>query len=61
MKKSLWYGAINNRYLDFVQTRGLFLLVNDNHTDKNLKENLMYVYFGSIVKNRPNKSIKHTV
>ena len=35
--------AINNRYLDFVQ------LVTDNQVDNNLKEILVYVYYGSIV------------
>ena len=42
--------AINNRNLDFVQTRGLILLINDNHADNYLKEILLYVYFGLIVK-----------
>ena len=27
--------AINNRYLDFVQMRGLIVLVNDKHVDNN--------------------------
>ena len=45
--------AINNRYLDFVQTRGLISLVNDNHVNNNLKEILVFVYIGSIVNNRP--------
>ena len=49
--------AINNCYLDFVQTRGLISLVNDNHVDNNLTEILLYVYFGSTVNNRPNTSI----
>ena len=44
--------TINNRYLDFVQTRGLISLVNDYHVDKDLKEILVHVYFGSIVNNR---------
>ena len=44
--------AIDNRYLDFVQTRSLISLVNDNHVDNNLKDILGYVYFGSIVTNR---------
>ena len=35
------------------QRRGLILLVNDNHVDNNLKEILVYVYFGSIVNNLP--------
>ena len=30
--------AINNRYLDFVQTRGLIWLVNDNHVDTTLRK-----------------------
>ena len=30
--------------LDFIQTRGLISLVNDNYVDNNLKEILMYVY-----------------
>ena len=30
--------AVNNRYLDFVQARGLISLVNNNHVVKNLKE-----------------------
>ena len=40
--KALWRRSdknsadINNRYLDFVQTRGLISLVNDNHMDNNL-------------------------
>ena len=52
--------AINSRYLDFGQTDGLILLVNDNHVDNNLKEILnnlneilVYVYYHSIVNNRP--------
>ena len=45
--------ALNYPYLDFVDTRGLISLVNDNHVDNNLKESLMYVYLGSIVNNRP--------
>ena len=45
--------AINSRYLDFVQTRGLISLVNDNHVANNRKEILVYVYFGSIVNKRP--------
>ena len=39
--------AINNRYLNYVQMRGLISLVNDNHVDNNLKEILVYVYFGA--------------
>ena len=30
--------AINKRYLDFVQTRGLMPLVRDDHVDNSLKE-----------------------
>ena len=48
--------AVNNRYLDFVQTRGWISLVNDNHVDNNLKEMLAFVYYGSIVNNRPKKT-----
>ena len=44
--------AINNRDLDFVQTRGLISVVNDSHVDNSLKEILVYVYNGSIVNNR---------
>ena len=32
--------AINNSYLDFVQTPSLISLVNDNHVDNNLKKTL---------------------
>ena len=35
--------AVNNNYLDFVQTYGLISLVNDNHMDINLKKILVYV------------------
>ena len=45
--------AINNHYLDFVQTRGIILFVNVNRVDNNLKVNLVYVYLGSIVNNCP--------
>ena len=41
--------AINNRYLDFWQTRALISLVNNNHMDNNLKEILVYVYLCSTV------------
>ena len=44
--------AVNNRYLDFVQTRDWILLVYDNHVDKNLKDFLcvcMYSSYDSIV------------
>ena len=30
--------AINNHYLDCIQTRGLVSLANDNHVDTNLKQ-----------------------
>ena len=30
--------AKNNRYMDFVQTRALISLVNDNHVDNNLEK-----------------------
>ena len=45
--------AINNRYLDFVQTRGFISLVNDNIEHCILKQILKYVYFGRIVNSRP--------
>ena len=45
----------NNCYLDFVQTRGLISFVIDNHLGDNLKENLVYGIFGSIVNNRRKK------
>ena len=44
--------AINNYYLDFIQPPALISLVNDNHMDNNLKEILVFVYFGSIVNNQ---------
>ena len=47
--------AINNCYLDFVQTHGLISLVNDKHMDNNIKEISMNVYYGLIVNNQPNK------
>ena len=37
--------------------RDLISFVNDNHVDNNLKEILVYVYFGSIVNNQPKKQI----
>ena len=46
--------------------RGLISLVNHNHVDNNLKEILVYVYFGSIVNNRSKNAskclnqVKHT-
>ena len=36
--------AINNCFLDFVQTRDLILLLNDIHVDNNLTEILVYVH-----------------
>ena len=47
------YAAINNRYLDFIQMRGLVSLVNDNRVDNTLKEVLVHVYLSSIVNNGP--------
>ena len=44
--------AINNHYPDFIQQPALISLVNDNHMDNNLKEILVYAYFGSIVNNQ---------
>ena len=38
--KNLRKAAINNRNLDFLQTCGLISLVNDNHVDNNLYENV---------------------
>ena len=35
--------------------RGLITLVNDNHMDNYLKEILVFVYYGSIVNNQPQK------
>ena len=54
--------AINNRYLDFVQTRVLISLVkvNDNQVDNNPKEILVYVYLGWIVSNRSKNGGKST-
>ena len=51
---------MNDRYLDFVQTRGLILLVNDNHVNNNLKAILVHVYYSSIVNNRPKNNNKTT-
>ena len=34
-------------------TCDLISLVNDNHVDNNLRENLVYAYSGSIANNRP--------
>ena len=50
--------AINNRYLMFVQTRGLITLVSDNHVDSCRKEILAFVYHGSIVNNRSQKALE---
>ena len=35
---------------------GLISLGNDNHVYNNLKEIFVYVYFGTIVNNQPNKA-----
>ena len=43
--------AINNRYLEFVQSRGRISLVNDNQLDNYVKDILAFTYYG--VKNRP--------
>ena len=32
--------------------RDLILFVNDNHIDNNLKEILVYIYFGSVANNQ---------
>ena len=53
--------ALNNRFADFVRTRVLILLVSI-HVENNLKENLMYIYFGSIVNTEQNSiSSKHFI
>ena len=49
--------AVNSRYLDFVQTRGLILLMNDNHVEHNLRENSVYVYYVKNVNNLRGESI----
>ena len=41
-----------------MQTGGLISFVNDTHVDKNLKEILVFVYYGPIVNNRPNEHHK---
>ena len=38
-----------------MHTRCLTSLVNDNHVDNNIKEILVYAYFGSIVNYRPRR------
>ena len=38
--------------------RFLVSLVNNNHMDNNLKEILVYVYYGSLVNNGPNKKAR---
>ena len=50
MKKS---SATNNRSLDFVQTRSLITLINDNHMDNYRKDILAFVHYGSVVNNQP--------
>ena len=42
-------------YLNFVQTGGFISLFKVNHVDNNLKEIMVYVYFGRIVNNRSKK------
>ena len=44
--------TINDRYLNFVLTRGLISLVRDNHIDNYLKESLTFVPYSLIVNNR---------
>ena len=51
--------AIGNHYLDFLQMCSLISLVNDNHVDNNLKEILLFVYYGLIVNSRPKKGYPH--
>ena len=48
--------ALNNRYPDYVQKRGMISLVNENHVGNKIKELLVYVYSGSFVNNRPKNS-----
>ena len=43
-KKTFTEWTLKKRHLDFVQTRGLVSLVNDNYVYNNLKEILVYVY-----------------
>ena len=38
--------AIGNCYLEFLQMCSLISLVLDNHVDNNLKEILLFVYYG---------------
>ena len=47
----------NNRNPGFLLTCSLISLVTDNHVNKNLKEILVYVYFGSIVNNCPKNAV----
>ena len=47
--------AVNESYLDFVQTRGLISLVNGNHVDNSLKKILVSVNYGLVVNNPPKK------
>ena len=53
-------GAISNRYLDFVQMRGLISMVNDNHVDNSLNEISVQVYYGPAVNIRPKMGEKST-
>ena len=47
--------SLCNSPQDFVQTRGLISLVNDNHVYNNIKEILVYAYLGSTVNNPSRK------
>ena len=51
--------AINNRYLNFVQTCDLMSLVNDDHMDNEQGNFGVCVYVGSIVNNRPKNMYLH--
>ena len=48
--------AIGNCYLEFLQ---MISLVLDKHVDNNLKEILLFVYYGLIVNSRPKKGYPH--
>ena len=51
--------ALGNCYLEFLQMCSLISLVLDNHVDNNLKEILLFVYYGLIVNSRPKKGYPH--
>ena len=51
--------AIGNCNRDFLQLCSLISLVNDNHVDNNLKEILLFVYYGLIVNSQPKKGYPH--